>query len=104
MLCRVVHQPFLSHGLRTDPSDNNVPQHFACLQSSKVGSRNEEGLLVRERLMLQLESGQVCTVGVRVRRCRLCIESTAAVLLQGRKMDSGNRGAEGTHAHIVPHV
>lgn len=104
MLCRVVHQPFLSHGLRTAPADNNVPQHFACLQSSKVGSSNEEGLLERERLMLQLESGQVCTEGVRVRRCRLCIESTAAVLLQGRKMDSGNRGAEGTHAHIVPHV
>ena len=99
MLCCVVHQLFLSQGRRSAPGGNYVPQHFACLQSSTVGSSNEEGLLDKERPMLQLESWQVCTEGIRVRRCRPCIESTAAVLLQGEKMDSGNSRGR-THAHM----
>lgn len=49
MLCCVVHQLFLSQGWRSAPGGNYVPQHFACLQSSTVGSSNEEGLLDKER-------------------------------------------------------
>ena len=94
MLCCVEHQLFLSHGLRSAPGDNYVPQHFACLQSSTVGSSNEEGLSDKERLMLQLESGQVYTEGIRVRRRRPCIESTVAVLLQGKQESRGR-----THTH-----
>ena len=79
-----------------------VPQYFVCLQSSKVDSRNEEGLLDKERLMLQLEAGQVCTAGIRVRRCSQCTVSIASMLLKRKEIYSGNRRAEDIHtdSHI----
>lgn len=82
-----------------------VPQHFACLQSSTVGSSNEEGLLDKERPMLQLESWQVCTEGIRVRRCGgRALRALQLCFARGEKWTVEIAEQRDVHTHIVPRM